>query len=135
TEGAAPAEPANDVSAASKKTSHRAAASSAAHVSKRLLSDQDDDTLLLLGVPAPLLPAVRGLYSEADLDSLARFLPREASDALYCLVSGYTTEQTLDELDRRASVRKEAAAAKIDTSDIAASLQRDETKAQFKVVD
>lgn len=135
TEGAAPAEPANDVSAASKKASHRAAASSAAHVGKRLLSDQDDDTLLLLGVPAPLLPAVRGLYSEADLDSLARFLPREASDALYCLVSGYTTEQTIEELDRRAGERKEAAAAKIDTRDIAASLAREETQAQFRVLE
>src|SRR5690606_13791717 len=57
---------------------------------KRLLSDHSDDALLLLGVPEPLLPAVRGLHTDGELDALARYLPREASDALYCLVAGYT---------------------------------------------
>lgn len=129
-EGVAHSPPASDVSASGKKGAAKKAAAA-----RRLLSDHDDDTLLLLGVPEPLLPAVRGLFTEADLDGLARFLPREASDALYCLVSGYTTEQTIDELERRASERKEAAAARIDTRDIAAALEREETKAQFKVLE
>lgn len=131
-DGVAPT-PANDGSVEIEKHSRRSPTS--ATLGKSLLSDYDDDTLLLLGVPQPLLPAVRGLYTEADLDELARFLPREASDALYCLVSGYTTEQTMDELDRRAAERKEAAAARIDTRNIAAALEREETKAQFKVLE
>lgn len=92
TDGGASTQPANDTSAAAGKRATRSKAPSIAE-GKRLLSDHDDDTPLLLGVPQPLLPAVRGLHPEADLDGLARFLPREASDALYCLVSGYTTEQ------------------------------------------
>jgi superfamily I DNA/RNA helicase/mRNA-degrading endonuclease RelE of RelBE toxin-antitoxin system len=114
--------PANDVG---KKAATR---------SKRLLSEHSDDALLLLGVPEPLLPAVRGLHTESDLDALARFLPREASDALYCLVSGYTTEQTIDELERRSQAPQQAPEDAIDTSDLGAALARDETKAQFKVL-
>lgn len=101
---------------------------------KRLLSDHSDDALLLLGVPEPLLPAVRGLHTDGELDALARYLPREASDALYCLVAGYTTEQTIDELDRRSQAQQLARENAIDTNDLAAALARDETKAQFKVL-
>jgi mRNA-degrading endonuclease RelE of RelBE toxin-antitoxin system len=127
TEGTAAHQPTNDVSKPKKRKSDPPSG-------KRLLSGYDDDTLLLLGVPEALLPAVRALHTEPELDQLARFLPREASDALYCLVSGYTTEQTIEELDRRAGERKAAAAVRIDTQDIAAALERDETKAQFKVL-
>jgi superfamily I DNA/RNA helicase/mRNA-degrading endonuclease RelE of RelBE toxin-antitoxin system len=129
TQSVAPAAPANDVNA---RGDSDAVTSS---VGKRLFSDQDDETLLVLGVPEPLLPAVRGLYTEGDLDSLARFLPREANDALYYLASGYSAEQTLTELDRRANARQQNEASRIDTRDIAAALQRDETQAQFKVIE
>jgi superfamily I DNA/RNA helicase/mRNA-degrading endonuclease RelE of RelBE toxin-antitoxin system len=130
TETAAPGGPpaANDTSPAND-VAQRSRASG-----KRLLSEHGDDALLLLGVPEPLLPAVRGLHTDGDLDALARYLPREASDALYCLVAGYTTEQTIDELDRRSQAQQLARENAIDTNDLAAALARDETKAQFKVL-
>ena len=53
-------------------------------------------------MPEPLLPAVRALREEEDLDHLSQHLPDEASDALYCLAAGYSVDDTIDELDRSA---------------------------------
>src|SRR5690606_26644710 len=44
-----------------------------------LLAGHKDEDLWLLGVPEPLLPAVRALRTELDLDRLAAYLPAEAS--------------------------------------------------------
>jgi hypothetical protein len=43
----------------------------------------------LLGVPEPLLPAVRALSTDNDLDGPARYLPPEAADALFLLAAGF----------------------------------------------
>lgn len=95
---------------------------------ERLFGGRTDDELLLIGVPEPLLPAVRALRVEEDLDGLARFLPQEASDALYLLAAGYDFEQALDELS--APIEAE----EVDTTDFDAALSRPGSLRQFKVI-
>lgn len=100
-----------------------------------LLARRSHADLLLLGVPEPLLPAVRALRTERDLDDLARYLPAEAADALYLLAAGYSVEETIDELDRRAPTPAAAAPPPVDTEDFAASLERVESKRTFKLLE
>ena len=108
-----------------------ATVSSTAIPEGRLFAGHNDDALLLFGVPEPLLPAVRALRVEADLDGLARYLPVEATDALYMLAAGYNVDETLEELDRREPT---PSAAPVDTSDVQAALERPGTQRQFKLI-
>ena len=101
---------------------------------ERLLSGHNDETLLLLGVPEPLLAAVRALRTEGDLDELSRYLPQEATDALYLLAAGYSVEETIDELDRLTAADKAEPPAEVDTQDFSAALERPASKNQFKIV-
>lgn len=100
----------------------------------RLLAGRTNDELLLFGVPEPLLPAVRALREQEDLDRLAEYLPDEASDALYYLASGYSVDEAIDELDRSAPP-SERQPALVDTNDFVAAMMHPETKRQFKVVE
>lgn len=100
----------------------------------RLLSGHEDADLLMLGVPEPLIPAVRSLRTDADLDELANFLPRDASDALYLLASGYNVDECLHELLRNID-KNDAKAETIDTEDIAAALERPESRQSFKIIE
>jgi hypothetical protein len=100
-----------------------------------LFSGQPNDTLMLVGVPEPLLAAVRTLRTEADLDRLAQYLPAEATDALYLLAAGYDIEQTLDELDRLTVTGDKDVPQAVDTEDFVAALERPESKREFKIVE
>jgi hypothetical protein len=55
-----------------------------------LLAGRRDEDLLLLGVPEPLLPAVRALRTAVDLDALIPYLPQEAADSVYMLGAGFS---------------------------------------------
>jgi len=96
----------------------------------RLFSGAREEDLLLLGVPELLLPSVRALRTEADLDDLAPYLPMEASDALYWLAAGGTPEEALEERERARSADE-----RVDTNDFAAALDRPESQSRFKLVD
>lgn len=100
-----------------------------------LFAGRDNETLLLIGVPEPLLAAVRTLRTEGDLDRLTPYLPAEATDALYLLAAGYDLDQTLDELDRKNDEGKAEVPAAVDVADFAAALERPESKREFKIVD
>lgn len=89
-----------------------------------------DDDLVRVGLPTALLPAVRALATEPDLDQLSPHLPPEASDALYLLASGHDVDQTLGLLDRA-----KAEAATVDTEDFAAAMQHPESKRSFLLVE
>lgn len=102
---------------------------------ERLLSGHDDETLMLLGVPEPLVPAVRALRTERDLDELIPYLPQEAADALFLLAAGYSLDDTLEELDRMTDAGKPDVPARVDTEDFAAALARPESKRSFKIVE
>ena len=123
-EGEGPAQPREEVAAVSPRPIPE----------ERLLAGHTDDVLLLLGVPEPLLPAVRALRTEADMDQLCRFLPQEASDALYLLAAGFAVDEVIDELDR-ASREQLAKQKPVDTTDFATALQKAESKRQFKIVE
>lgn len=103
--------------------------------SGRLFSGKDNTTLLLFGVPEPLIPAVRALREEEDLDALLPYLPQEAADALYLLAAGYSPEDTIDELDRKKLPAVAAERPEFDPDDFSAALERPETQRQFKVVE
>ncbi len=94
----------------------------------RLFSGFDNDDLMLLGVPEPLLPSIRAVRVESELDEVAPYLPGEASDALYMLAAGYSADETFEHLER------EKPTAAIDTEDFAAALARPETQRAFKLV-
>lgn len=96
---------------------------------ERLFSALTDEDLLLLGVPSLLLPSVRSLRAEADLDQLHPYLPGEASDALYLVASGLSVEETLGELER-----SKAPPPTVDVEDFQEALKRPESQTRFKVI-
>lgn len=100
-----------------------------------LFAGHDNETLLLLGVPEPLLAAVRTLRTDADLDRLAPYLPGEANDGLYLLAAGFDLDQTLDELDRVDETGHRELPSVVDPQDFVAALERPESKREFKIVE
>ncbi|MGA7878521.1 MAG: hypothetical protein WCA08_22875, partial [Desulfoferrobacter sp.] len=88
-----------------------------------------DRHLLKLGVPEILLPVVRRIKTEEDLDRVADKFPQEASEALYLLAADYSVEETLRELE------KSEVPATIDTDDFEKALENADSKRRFFVVD
>ncbi len=95
----------------------------------RLFAGRSRDELLCVGVPLVLLPAVWGLRTESDLDQLHPHLPAEVSDVLYALASGLS----LDDALALAGGARPATA--VDTTDIAAALERPDSQRRFHVVE
>lgn len=93
-----------------------------------LFDSVDDDTLTAFGVPPMLLPSVRALKSDDDLDSVAPYLPSDAREALYYLASGYSPEEVLEELSRPKPP------ATVDVEDFSAALDHPVSKATFAEV-
>jgi superfamily I DNA/RNA helicase len=91
-----------------------------------LFQDHSDEALGRLGLPVPLLPSVRRLASEADLDALAEHLPPEAADGLYLLASGYDLESTLAELKTPETV---------DAQDFAVALHHPQSARSFRLIE
>ena len=60
---------------------------------KRLFADVSDADLTRLGVDAQILPAVRLLTSDADLEALQTALPDAQYAALYALACGMTVDE------------------------------------------
>lgn len=88
-----------------------------------------DRELVKLGIPDALLPAVRALQTEADLDGAAGKMPQEAYESLYMLAAGYSIEEVYREVEsRRPPVP-------VDTGDIAAALDNPDSKRRFYVVE
>jgi superfamily I DNA/RNA helicase len=89
------------------------------------LSDAD---LLSLGTPPDLLPRVRQIASEAELDALQPVLPIEAYEGLFLVAAGDTVSQVL-------SARETHVDRLIDTEDFARSVETAESQSRFVVVD
>jgi len=62
------------------------------HTPRLFLRHKDKD-LLRLGVPEALLPVVRHLQSEADLETALPYFPEEAAEALMGLAAGFSFEE------------------------------------------
>jgi superfamily I DNA/RNA helicase len=93
-----------------------------------LFAGVKDKHLTQVGVPKILLPLVRSLKSEADLDQAVPHLPQEAVEALYMLAAGYSPEEVYAELAK-------AEVADVDTTDFAAALAHPDSQRRFVVVD
>jgi hypothetical protein len=88
------------------------------------LSDRE---LVSLGVPEDLLPEVRAVRAEEQLDVLQPRLPVEAYEGLFLVAAGDSVNQVLTERETRVDK-------KVDTSDFATALATPESQSRFVVV-
>lgn len=86
--------------------------------------------LVKLGIPEELLPLVRAISTEEQLDQAVKHLPAEAHEALTALAAGFTLDEVLREYDR--TIEDKAA---VDTGDFEAALDNPDTKRRFVVVE
>ena len=93
-----------------------------------LFAEHRDRELVQLGVPEVLMPLVRSIRTEEQLDDLQPYLPEEAYEALFLLAAGYTRREVDNELAYRDR-------SEIDTEDYAAALERPNSKRRFAVVE
>jgi superfamily I DNA/RNA helicase len=87
-----------------------------------------DQELMSIGCPEDLLPQIRRLHSEEDLDKYQDSLPVEAYEGLFLLAAGDSVSQIL--MSRETRVDQ-----KIDTSDFLEALQRAESQSRFVMID
>nr|WP_315848151.1 UvrD-helicase domain-containing protein [uncultured Rhodoferax sp.] len=87
-----------------------------------------DHELLSLGVPEELLPEVRVLTSELQLDALQSRLPVEGYEGLFLVAAGDTVSQVL-------YARETQVDRKVDTTDFATALATPESQSRFVIVD
>jgi superfamily I DNA/RNA helicase len=95
----------------------------------KMFAQVKDKYLLRLGVPEDLIPVVRRVNTDAELEAVERQLPQEAYEALYMLASGFTLEEVVREMEKPETV------AAVDQKDVVAALQNDDSKRRFYVVD
>jgi DNA-directed RNA polymerase alpha subunit/mRNA-degrading endonuclease RelE of RelBE toxin-antitoxin system len=100
----------------------------------RLFAAFADEDLFQGGVPRVLLPAVRAIASDAELDQLAPHLPAEAAEVLTGLAAGFSLDALLEEILGRAAPKAPEAKPTVDPADMAAALERPSTQQQFRVV-
>nr|WP_321464383.1 UvrD-helicase domain-containing protein [uncultured Desulfobulbus sp.] len=62
------------------------------------LNQLSDDELFHVGVPKPLIPAVRAIRTDNGLESLSRYLPADCRDILYGIAAGMTVDEALQEM-------------------------------------
>ncbi len=93
-----------------------------------LFDSLSDEDLLSTGLPQLLLPAVRGLKTREDLDSLKHYLPEEAYEALFWFCEG----NPLSEAIAVAAIKP--AATGVDTTDIIAALDHPDSRRRFVVI-
>ena len=93
-----------------------------------------DEQLVSAGVPPVLLPAVRSVYSDDELEALAKHLPAEAGEVLTWLAMGLSLDEALEEVlaDKPTPPDK---APVIDPDDLAAAILRPESGRRFRVMD
>ncbi len=93
-----------------------------------LFSRHDDEVLLMAGVPQTLLPAVRAVYSEPELDDLAPHIPPDAAEMLYLLAAGYDLLEAIEESGRSGS------ATPVSEDDFLTALANPASRSAFKLI-
>ncbi|HEX3490717.1 MAG TPA: UvrD-helicase domain-containing protein [Streptosporangiaceae bacterium] len=96
---------------------------------RRLFGDITDEDLTRLGVDAQVLPVVRLLASEADLERLQLALPDAQYGALYALASGMTVEEAWAELARLAPGGRPPE--RVDAHDLVSAMERSTDQITF----
>ena len=92
-----------------------------------LLEQFDDDLLLSFGVPAVLLPAVRGVRKPDDLLALNKHLPAECAEALMWLLEGLPSDEVREAVATQRKV-------KVDTTDLAKALEHPDSRRRFVTI-
>lgn len=92
-----------------------------------IFASTSDDELVQLGTPVELLPLIRRMHAERDLDAANLVLPLEAYEALFLLLAGDSVSTILG--DRETRVNRA-----IDTANFAAALESAESQSRFVVV-
>lgn len=77
---------------------------------KHLLSNLSDEDLFAAGVPRPLIPSVKAITSDEQLDALSDYLPPDCRDVLYGLATGLSLDQALEEMLGVSTAEAKAAA-------------------------
>jgi len=95
-----------------------------------LFSQVKDKHLLRLGVPEELLPLVRSMDLDVDLELAEASLPAEAYEALYLLAAGSSVDQVLREMQK-----PEEVPVPVDTTDFAEALKNEDSQRRFYVVE
>jgi hypothetical protein len=93
-----------------------------------LYATLSDAELLSIGTPEELIPQVRNIRSEHELDSMQEGLPVEAYEGLFLIAAGDTVSEVLTARETRVDK-------KVDTEDFATALHTAESQARFVVVD
>lgn len=101
------------------------AAPEAAPMPAGMFATLKDREIRRLGVPDEMLPAVRAVESDKDLEALEPKLPDEAFEALFLLAAGESYEKI---------VAEQTAPETVDPADFVAALDRDTTKRHFVVL-
>jgi len=96
---------------------------------KGLFDGFKDKELLKVGIPDVLLPLVRSIKTEAQLDDIGKSMPQEAFEALFMLAAGFTLAEVLNEQERQATTKP------VDTTDFAAALDAPDSQRRFRVVE
>ena len=91
-----------------------------------LFSEHRDRELVRLGVPEAMLPMVREIRTEEQLDQAQPYFPDEAYEALFLLAAGYDQREVDNELAYRDQ--------EVDTDDYQAALERPNSQRRFTVV-
>lgn len=127
----------------------------------KLFDAFNDDQLFIGGVPKPLLPAVRAVETEEDLDRLLQHVPQEAADLLSGLAAGYGYDEVIRQIlddtgplvdvavagtvapiepaseapKRRLTPPPASLAPAVDIADESAALRRESSQRQFRLLD
>ncbi len=101
----------------------------AKNADKRLFHDYKDTDLLRLGVPEILLPLVRQVKQNDNLDTIESQLPQEAYEALFFLAEGFSIEDIIKDM------AKVQAPVAVDTADFVTALTNPDSKRRFHVVE
>lgn len=116
--------------------SHEALESKPTVDAPELFAQLTDDELFVAGVPRPLLPSVRSVATEDELDLLLPHLPPEAGEVLTGVAAGLSLDQALEEvLGRTAPPSGARPEPQVDVADVAAALERETTQRQFRLFD
>lgn len=93
-----------------------------------LYSHLSDEELLSIGTPVELVPQVRSLQSDVELDAIQPFLPVEAYEGLFLIAAGDSVRDVL-------ASRETQSRPSVNTLDFATAIETAESQARFYVVD
>jgi superfamily I DNA/RNA helicase len=95
---------------------------------KAPFADISDNDLVKLGIPPAILPAIRKIGTDEELETARAGIPADAYDALVCLAAGFTVDETVEELDR-------GKGSPVTADDFASALKTPESRRTFWLVE